>query len=106
MEFKELVLMRIFLGESDRYDDMPLYRALVEFLHQQGVSGATVMKGAMGFGQNSKIHTDRFLRLSNDLPVIIEVIDTQDKFDMVLPQIKKMFQGGLITFEKTRAVTF
>lgn len=106
MEFKELVLMRIFLGESDRYNDMPLYRALVEFLHQQGVSGATVIKGAMGFGQNSKIHSDRFLRLSNDLPVIIEVIDTQDKFDTVLPQIKKMFQGGLITFEKTRAVIF
>jgi PII-like signaling protein len=106
MEFKELVLMRIFLGESDRYADKPLYRALVEFLHQKEISGVTVIKGAMGFGQNSKIHSDRFLRLSSDLPIVIEVVDSQEKFDMVLPQIKKMFQGGLITFEKISALTF
>ena len=104
MQYKEMVLMRIFFGESDRYNKQPLYQVLVEFLRNEGIAGATVIKGAMGYGLNSKIHTDRFLRLSSDLPVVLEVIDEQDKIDSVLPKIEEMFHGGLITLEKAQVI--
>jgi len=103
---EEMVLMRIFVGESDRYQKQPLYEALVELFHDQGVAGATVIKGAMGYGGQSQVHSDRFLRLSSDLPVVIEVVDRQDRIDTVLPLIEDMFQGGLITLEKARVINF
>jgi len=103
---EEMVLMRIFVGESDRYQKQPLYEALVELFHDQGVAGATVIKGAMGYGGQSQVHSDRFLRLSSDLPVVIEVVDYQDRIDAVLPLIKDMFQGGLITLEKAKVINF
>ncbi len=103
---EELVLMRIFVGESDRYQKQPLYEALVELCRDQGVAGATVIKGAMGYGSRSKVHSDRFLRLSSDLPVVIEVVDCQDKIDAVLPLIEDMLQGGLVTLEKARVINF
>jgi PII-like signaling protein len=98
--------MRIFVGESDRYGKQPLYEALVELFRDQGVHGATVIKGAMGYGARTEVHSDRFLRLSSDLPVVIEVVDTQDRIDVVLPLIEGMFQGGLITLEKARVINF
>ena len=104
MQYEEMVLMRIFLGESDRYNKQPLYQALVEFLREEGIAGATVIKGAMGYGHNTKIHTDRFLRLSSDLPVVIEVLDEQGKVDSVLPKIEEMLHGGLISLEKARVI--
>jgi PII-like signaling protein len=103
---QEMVLMRIFVGESDRYQKKPLYEALVELFHAEGVAGATVIKGAMGYGGNSKVHSDRFLRLSSDLPVVVEVVDSEEKVDAVLPLIEGMFQGGLITMEKVRVISF
>lgn len=103
---EEMILMRIFVGESDRYQKQPLYEALVKLFHDQGVNGATVIKGAMGYGTQSKVHSDRFLRLSSDLPVVIEVVDYQDRIDSVLPLIEGMFQGGLITLEKARVINF
>ena len=103
---EEMVLMRIFVGENDRYQKRPLYEALVELFCDQGLAGATVIKGAMGYGSQSKVHSDRFLRLSSDLPVVIEVVDYQDRIDAVLPQIKDMFQGGLITLEKAKVLNF
>ena len=103
---EEMVLMRIFIGESDRYGKQPLYEALVELFRDQGVNGATVTKGAMGYGTRSKVHSDRLLRLSSDLPVVIEVVDSQDRIDTVLPLIEDMFQGGLITLEKARVINF
>lgn len=106
MQQDDMVLMRIFVGESDRYQNRPLYEALVECFHDQGVAGATVTKGAMGYGGQSKVHSDRYLRLSSDLPVIIEVVDRQEKIDAVLPLIEGMFQGGLITLEKARVISF
>lgn len=102
----EMVLMRIFVGESDRYQKQPLYEALVELFHAQGVAGATVVKGAMGYGGASEVHSDRILRLSSDLPVIVEVVDSEAKVDAVLPLIEGMFQGGLITLEKVRVINF
>ncbi len=73
---------------------------------EQGLAGATVIKGAMGYGGHSEVHTDRYLRLSSELPVVIEVVDNQDKIDAVLPLIESMFQGGLITMEKARVIRF
>ena len=103
---EEMILMRIFVGESDRYQKKPLYEALVELFHKEGVAGATVVKGAMGFGGNSEVHSDRLLRLSSDLPVVVEVVDSEEKIDSVLPLIEGMFQGGLITLEKARVINF
>lgn len=103
---EEMVLMRIFVGESDRFQNKPLYEALVELFCAEGVAGATVIKGAMGYGVTSEVHSDRFLRLSSDLPVIVEVVDSEEKIDAVLPLIEGMFQGGLITLEKTRVINF
>ena len=103
---QEMVLMRIFVGESDRYQKKPLYEALVELFHAEGVAVATVIKGAIGYGGNSKVHSDRFLRLSSDLPVVVEVVDSEEKVDAVLPLIEGMFQGGLITMEKVRVISF
>ena len=101
---EEMTLMRIFVGESDRYQKKPLYEALVEMFHSEGIAGATVIKGAMGFGGQSEVHSDRFLRLSSDLPVVIEVVDSEEKITAVLPLIEGVFKGGLITLEKARVI--
>ncbi|MEJ2471129.1 MAG: DUF190 domain-containing protein [Desulfuromonadales bacterium] len=106
MTGQDMTLMRIFVGESDRYQGKPLYEALVELFRKEGVAGATVIKGAMGYGVQSEVHTDRYLRLSSDLPVVIEVVDRQTTIDALLPRIEGMFQGGLITLEKARVITF
>ena len=103
---EEMVLMRIFVGESDRYQKRPLYEALVELFRAEGVAGATVIKGAMGYSGKNAVHSDRFLRLSSDLPVVVEVVDSEAKIDAVLPLIEGMFQGGLITLEKARVINF
>lgn len=103
---EEMVLMRMFVGESDRYENKPLYQALVELCHAEGIAGATVIKGAMGYGGNSEVHSDRFLRMSSELPVVVEVVDREEKIDAVLPLIEGMFQGGLITLEKARVINF
>ena len=103
---EEMVLMRIFIGESDRFQKRPLYEALVELFRAEGVAGATVIKGAMGYSGKNEVHSDRLLRLSSDLPVIVEVVDSEAKIDSVLPLIEGMFQGGLITLEKARVINF
>lgn len=103
---EEMLLMRIFVGENDRYENRPLYQALVELFHAEGVAGATVIKGAMGYGGKNEVHSDRLLRLSSDLPVVVEVVDSEEKIDAVLPLIEGMFQGGLITLEKARVINF
>ena len=103
---QEMVLMRIFVGESDRYQKKPLYEALVELFRDQGVAGATVIKGAMGYSGKNAVHSDRLLRLSSDLPVVVEVVDSEVKIDAVLPFVEGMLQGGLITLEKARVINF
>lgn len=105
-EPQEMTLMRIFISENDRFEQRPLFQALVELLLAEGVAGATVLKGAMGFGRRRTIHTDHLLRLSQDLPVVIEVVEQQEKIDHILPRIEGMFQGGLITLEKARVIRF
>ena len=106
MKQQDMTLMRIFVGESDRYAEKPLYEALVELFRAEGIAGATVIKGAMGYGGKSELHTDRYLRLSSDLPVVIEVVDSEERINPILPKIEGMFQGGLITLEKARVINF
>ncbi|OHB33799.1 MAG: hypothetical protein A2X84_06025 [Desulfuromonadaceae bacterium GWC2_58_13] len=102
----EQTLMRIFVGENDRWERKPLYESLVELFRDQGFAGATVLKGAMGFGARSITHTDRLLRLSSDLPVVIEVVESQGKIDGILPILDTMIKGGMITLEKVRVIRY
>ncbi|HAD03468.1 MAG: hypothetical protein A2091_05910 [Desulfuromonadales bacterium GWD2_61_12] len=102
----EMTLMRIFLGEGDRWQHQPLYEALVELLRREGFAGATVLKGAMGFGAHSVTHTDRILRLSGDLPVVVEVVESQAKIEAILPQLDTMLKGGMVTLEKVRVIRY
>lgn len=102
----EQTLMRIFIGEGDRWQRRPLYEALVEFFRREGFAGATVLKGAMGFGAHSTTHTDKLLRFSSDLPVVVEVVDDAEKIEAVLPRLGEMIRGGMITLEKARVIRF
>ncbi len=102
----EQTLMRIFISESDRWQRQPLYEALVEMLRQEGFAGATVLKGAMGFGARSVTHSDKLLRFSSDLPVVIEVVDSQTKIDAVLPKLDTMLKGGMVTLERARVIRY
>lgn len=102
----EQVLMRLFLGESDRWHSRPLYRALVELFRREKLAGATVLRGIVGFGATSHLHTAQILRLSQDLPIVIEVVDTQANIDRVLPEVDRMMTRGLVTLEKVRVLRY
>ena len=102
----EQVLMRIFIGEGDRFEHRPLYEALVELLRSEGFAGATVLRGVCGFGANRIYHTQKLLDLSADLPLVIEVVDSQEKIDAIMPQIDGMMGGGMITLEKTTVIRY
>jgi uncharacterized protein len=96
----EQVLLRIFIGESDRFQHIPLYEALVELFRSEGFAGATVLRGIAGFGAHSRYHTDRLLRLSSDLPIVVEVVDSRERFEGIMPRVDEMMDGGMITMEK------
>jgi PII-like signaling protein len=102
----EQVLMRIFIGEGDRYGHAPLYEALVELLRNEGFAGATVLRGVCGFGANRVYHTQRLLDLSADLPLVVEAIDSQEKIDAIMPRIDEMMKGGMITLEKATVIRY
>ncbi|SHJ79175.1 hypothetical protein SAMN02745165_03191 [Malonomonas rubra DSM 5091] len=102
----EQVLMRIFIGESDRWENRPLHKVLVELFRREGFAGATVLRGVAGFGAASVLHTDGLLRLSQDLPLVIEVVDNEEKIEAILPQLDDMLQGGMITLEKARVIRY
>ncbi|GAM10877.1 hypothetical protein OR1_03177 [Geobacter sp. OR-1] len=102
----EHLLMRIFIGESDRHNHKPLYEALVELLRQEGFAGATVLRGLCGFGAHSVFHTQKLLDLSADLPIIVEVVDSQEKIDAIMPRIDAMMGGGMITLEKATVIRY
>ncbi|MEN8614315.1 DUF190 domain-containing protein [Dehalogenimonas sp. THU2] len=102
----EQVLMRIFIGESDVIDGKPLHMKLVELFKERGLAGATVLRGITGFGARSRIHSTHLLRLSQDLPVIIEIVDSQEHLDGVLPEVEGMMGDGLITMEKVRVLRY
>ena len=102
----ERTLMRIFIGDSDKYHGMPLYQALVEKLRSKGLAGATVLRGISGFGASSTLHTEKVLRLSLDLPIIIEVVETEETIQSVLGDLDEMIGGGLITLERARVIMY
>jgi hypothetical protein len=96
--------MRIHVGERDKYEGKPLYHAIVELLRHRGYAGATVFRGIMGFGATSELHTDRFLELSVDMPIVVECVETEERIQAILPELDKMLGGGLITLERVRVV--
>jgi uncharacterized protein len=102
----EQVLMRIFIGESDKWERRPLYAALLELFRAKGLAGATVLRGVAGFGPRSVLHTAGILKLSADLPVVIEVVDSQEHLDGVFPEVDRMMSGGLITMEKVQVLRY
>lgn len=99
-------LMRVFIGENDKYHGKPLYEALLERFRSKGLAGATVLRGVAGFGASSKMHTDKVLRLSVDLPLIIEVVEADDVIQSILPDLSEMIGGGLITLEKANVILY
>jgi len=99
-------LLRIFIGESDHWHGKPLYDAIVERVRSEGLAGATVFRGIEGFGADSRMHTSRILRLSEDLPVLIEIVDTEDRIDRVLPMLDEMVGEGMITVERVHIIAY
>lgn len=102
----ERALMRIHIGESDKWHGKPLYEAIVELLRKEGFSGATVLRGVGGFGGSSVYHTDKLLRFSQDLPVIVEVVEYPERIEQILPRLDEMVDGGLVTLEKVRVILY
>jgi len=103
-------LLRIFLGEADRLDGKPLYELIVMKARASGLAGTTVLRGIEGFGARSRIHTARILRLSEDLPVVVEIVDTEDKVRAFMPAVDEMFQrsgsGGMVTLERAEIIRY
>ena len=102
----EGTLMRIHIGERDRHGGQPLYAAVVELLRKRGLAGATVTRAIMGFGATARLHTDSVLRLSLDLPIVVECVDSEEKLQAVLPEIDAMMGGGMITLEQVRIIAY
>jgi hypothetical protein len=103
---EDAMLLRIFIGESDRWQHQPLYEAIVLKARALGLAGATVLRGPMGFGAASHIHTAKILRLSLDLPMVIEIVDTEEKVKSMLPFLDQVMGGGLVTLEKIKVIHY
>ena len=102
----EAFLLRIFIGESDKLDGRPLYEVLVEEARRRGMAGATAVRGFSGFGASSRIHTSKVLRLSEDLPIVVEIVDREDRINEFLPELDEMIGEGLVTLEKVRVIVY
>lgn len=102
----EAILLRIFIGESDHWHGRPLHLALVEKAREEGLAGATVIRGMEGFGARSVIHTTRLLELSGDLPIVVEIVDEEDKVEAFLGHVHEMVEDGLVTLERVRVVFY
>ncbi len=102
----EATLLRLFIGESDEHEGRPLHEAIVLKARETGIAGATVVRGAMGYGRSSRLHTAKILRLSEDLPVVIEIVDVPDRIDAFLAEAEPMLGSCLVTLEKVRIVRY
>ena len=102
----ERTLMRIHIGESDKWHGKPLYEAIVEMLRKEGFPGVTVLRGVAGYGGSSVYHTDKILRLSQDLPIVLEIVEATERIEQILPRLDTMVDGGLITLEKVRVILY
>ena len=103
---RDAVLLRVFLGEDDKFQRLPLYEAIVLKAREMHLAGATVLRGALGFGHSSRLHTTKILRLSQNLPLIIEIVDSADKIDAFLPELDRMMSNGLVTLEKVQVLQY
>ena len=103
---RDAVLLRIFIGENDRWDHKPLYEAIVLRAREMGLAGATVLRSPLGFGPSSRIHTAKILQLSTDLPMVIEIVDVEEKITKFLDQLEEMMDGGLVTLEKVQVLKY
>lgn len=103
---RDAMLLRIFTGESEKYGHKPLYEAVVMKAREMHIAGATVLRGPLGYGHSSRIHTAKILRLSEDLPVVIEIVDTEEKIEAFLPTLDGMISGGLVTLEKVQVLQY
>jgi len=102
----EVQLLRIFIGESDKHQHRPLYEVIVEEARRRGMAGATVLKGILGFGADSRMHTAKILRLSEDMPIVVEIVDKPERIAAFLPDLDKMITEGLITLETVRVLAY
>src|SRR2546422_9139627 len=103
---EDAVLLRVYIGESDRHGHQALYEAIVMRAREMHLAGATVLRGPMGFGKSSRMHTAKILRLSMDLPLVIEIVDSEEKIQSFLPVLDEMITGGLVTLEKARVIDY
>lgn len=103
---EQAVLLRIFIGESDRHEGRSLHEAIVLKAREMHLAGATVMRGALGYGRSSRLHTATILRLSEDLPLVVEIVDAADKIDAFLPALERMMGSGLVTLEKVNVIQY
>ncbi len=99
-------LLRILIGEGDKFEGRPLYEAIVLEARRSGLAGATVLRGMLGFGANSHLHSSKILELSSDLPIVIEIVDTEEKIDSFLPALDAMVKDGLVTLERAHVITY
>jgi PII-like signaling protein len=102
----ERTLMRIYIGERDRHDGKPLHEQICRLLRERHCAGVTVLRGIMGFGASARVHTEKTLRLSLDLPIIVECVETEEKLASLLPELDPMIGGGLITLERARVILY
>ena len=103
---RDSMLLRIFIGESDRWNHKPLYEAIVLKAREMHLGGATVLRGPMGFGKSSRMHTAKILRLSMDLPIVIEIVDSEEKIQSFLPALEEMMNGGMGTLERVQVIEY
>ena len=102
----ESYLLRVFVGQSDKLERKPLYQAIVEEARAHGLAGATAIRGFLGFGANSRIHTSKVLALSEDVPVVVEIVDSKERIEKFMPTLNAMIKEGLVTLEKVRVITY
>jgi uncharacterized protein len=103
---RDATLLRIFIGETDRFEGHPLYEAIVLKAREIHMAGATVLRGPMGFGKTSRLHSAKILRLSDDLPIVVEIVDSQQQIDQFLPILERMVGSGLVTVEKVQVIRY
>ena len=103
---RDSMLLRVFIGESDRWNHRPLYEAIVLRARELHLAGATVLRGPMGFGKSSRMHTAKILRLSMDLPIVIEIVDSEEKINKLLPALEQMMSGGMVTLERVQVIDY
>jgi len=103
---RDSMLLRVFIGESDRWNHRPLYEAIVLRARELHLAGATVLRGPMGFGKSSRMHTAKILRLSMDLPIVIEIVDSEEKINKLLPALGQMMSGGMVTLERVQVIDY